>query len=200
MNDLKSGGGGWGRPVFGAVLIGGASRRMGFPKHLAAVGGQTLLERVVKALEPEVERTLIVGAGELPAGMRSVDQTADDIDCGRGPVAGILTAIRSAPQACWVVAACDMPQIDVDAVRWLLGERAIDRWAVLPRSGDRIEPLLAVYEPQACSLLEDLRDAGRLAPRDLAGSPRVHCPLIPAELRSRWYNVNHQADLDRVVT
>ena len=91
-----------------------------------------------------------------------------------------------------------MAQIGVDAVRWLLGERRPGRWAVLPRTGDRIEPLLAVYEPQALSLLDGLLAAGGAAPRELAGSPRIHTPTIPCSLSARWTNVNRQADLDRI--
>lgn len=184
--------------VCGAVLIGGKSVRMGFPKHLAVVGGETVLERVMRILDDAVDEILIVGAGRLPRGLREPHRVVDAADCGVGPMAGILTAMRWRPHACWVVVACDMVNLELDAVRWVLGQRAPDHCAVLPRnSAGHVEPLLAVYEPQARLLLEDLLATGRLAPRALAESERVRTPPIPPGLRSRWIDVNRPEDLER---
>ncbi len=57
----------WRRPpVFGCVLIGGRSRRMGRPKHLLRDGGTTWLERTVDALASAADRVVLVGGGALP--------------------------------------------------------------------------------------------------------------------------------------
>lgn len=186
------------RAVLGAVLIGGASRRMGFPKHLAVVGGETMLERVLSVVDPWVDRSVVVGAGRLPDGAKDVDRVVDDPGCGAGPLAGLLTALRYAPRACWLVVACDMPEVKGRAVRWLLQQRAPGRRAVIPRnSNGRVEPLFAVYEPQARDLLEDLRARGELTPGVLAELSCVHSPSIPPTLRACWTNVNRPEELDR---
>ncbi len=157
-----------------------------------------MLERIVRIVDALVLRTLVVGAGRLPEGMREAVRVFDRADCGTGPLAGILTAIRTDSRACWVVVACDMPEISADAVEWLLGERAPGRWAVMPQSAEgHVEPLFAVYEPLARSLLEDSLARGRLDLRAVAASGRVHTPLIPPELKICWTNINRPEDLDR---
>jgi molybdopterin-guanine dinucleotide biosynthesis protein A len=84
-----------------------------------------------------------------------------------------------------------MPQISGEAIRWLLEQRQLGTWAVLPRSrSGRVEPLLAVYEPQSRLLLEAQAAAGRWGPRHLAENERVVCPTPPAELIRAWKNVN----------
>ena len=54
-------------PVWGCVLIGGRSRRMGRPKHLIEAGGCSWLERTVTLLGHCVEQVVIAGPGDVPA-------------------------------------------------------------------------------------------------------------------------------------
>jgi len=183
------------RPVLGGVLVGGAAERMGRPKQLLKHGGRTLLEGVAAALQPKVDRLVLLGDGPVPGCLGALDRLAD-VDDVQGPLAGMLAAQRWAPRATWVVAACDLPLISVEAVEWLLGQRAPGRWAVVPRvNGGRLEPLLAVYEPQARVLLERLAARGMSAPRHIAEDRSVVCPEPPPRLTRAWLNVNTPEEL-----
>ena len=113
-------------------------------------------------------------------------------------MAGILAAMRWAPNATWIIGACDHPHIEGEAVRWLLGQRRPGRWAVMPTLGTGVEPLFAIYEPQAAELIEDLAAAGTSAPRFLVDSPRTSTPLVPENLRRCWFNANTPRDLATV--
>ncbi len=181
----------WGRrEIRGVVLVGGESRRMGKPKQLLWHGGITLVERAVEAMRPHVEQVVLAGSGPVPDGLRDLRRLPDPPGVA-GPLAGLLAAMRWAPESAWVVAACDMPRISGEAVRWLFEQRRPGTWAVLPRSrSGRIEALLAVYEPQSRPLLEAQAAAGRWGPRHLAENDRVVCPTPPAELAGAWKNVN----------
>jgi molybdopterin-guanine dinucleotide biosynthesis protein MobB len=150
------------------VLVGGASRRMGRPKESLVVDGMPLLT-------PELPR--------LP-----------DAPALRGPLAGILAAMRWAP-ATWTIAACDLPRVREAAVDWLLAQRRPGTWAVLPRVGGEVQPLLAVYEPQALPLLEAIAADGAPAPSRLVGRPHVATPEPPAELADCWRGVNTPEEL-----
>ena len=114
-------------------------------------------------------------------------------------MAGLLSVMRWAPDATWVVAACDMPRVNSEAVAWLIGQRRPGAWAVMPslRHG-RVEPLLAVYEPQARPLLEAQAACSRWGPRHLAANDRVICPTPPAELSAAWENVNTPEEMASV--
>ena len=183
--------------IMGGVLIGGGSRRMGQPKQLMDTRGSTMVERVVTTLEPHVAGVVMLGLGELPTEMPHFPRLLDADGC-RGPLAGILAALRHAPEACWVVAACDMPLIEPAAVSWLLGARCPSASMILPRIDGRIEPLLALYEPAARPLLEAAATADEFALRRLARHESALCAEPPASLRRCWFNANTPADLARL--
>jgi len=162
------------RRINGAVLVGGASRRMGRPKQLVVHRGVTLSERVVEAMYGPVEKIVLAGSGPVPSSLESLPRLPDSPGVV-GPLAGLLSVMRWAPDATWVVAACDMPRVNSEAVAWLIGQRRPGVWAVMPRiRGGRVEPLLAVYEPQARPLLEAQAACGRWGPRHLAANDRWH--------------------------
>ncbi len=178
------------RPVVGGVLIGGASRRMGQPKQLLERGGRSLVEGVVDVLRCVVDDVVLLGEGELPEAIKGMPRVADPPGLG-GPIAGLLGALRWCPEAAWVVMSCDLPFATDDGVRWLLGQRGVGRWAVLPRSDDgRLEPLFATYEPQSRMLLERLVSEGRMAPRRIADHSKVANPSLPGAIVDQWISIN----------
>jgi len=183
-------------PVYGCVLIGGKSRRMGTPKHLLETGGVTWIEQTVALLRAAVERVAIVGGGHVPLGLSNVIRLSDVPDAD-GPMAGLLAAMRWAPHVSWLVAACDLPNLSQGALQWLLSTRAPGLWATLPRlpADKGVEPLLAHYDLRARGVLEDLAARGRFSPSLLAEHPKVATPTPPAHLLSAWANVNSPADL-----
>jgi molybdopterin-guanine dinucleotide biosynthesis protein MobB len=183
-------------PVYAGVLIGGASTRMGSPKHLLKAAGQSWLERTVGLLAGAAAETVLLGRGEVPASLVGLHRLADVPDAS-GPMAGILSAMRWARHASWLIAACDMPHLTREAVDWLLSLRRPGVWAVMPRLGEGrpIEPLLAYYDFRSRPLLERLAAAGCFRASEIARSSKVATPAPPAELAKAWANVNRPEDL-----
>ena len=182
------------RPVVGAVLIGGASRRMGRPKPLLTLRGKSLLEHVVEALRTATNQVVLLGGGPVPEALSGLPRLPDPPGLD-GPLAGLLAAMRWHPGACWLLAACDQPRITPQAVGWLLDQRRLGRWAVLPRlSAERIEPLPGVYEPQARLRLEAHARRGVFSLQALTGDARFAHPPVPPELCRSWQNINTPAD------
>lgn len=183
-------------PLFGSVLIGGSSRRLGEPKHLLRRDGRTWLEQTVELLQQVTDRVVIVGAGVLPKSLQNTGRLPDVPDA-QGPMAGILAAMRWAPQASWLVAACDLPQLSVEALRWLLRTRAPGVWATLPRltGKEGVEPLLAHYDLRSGLLLQRLADQREFSLAQLAGNSKVISPSPPAELAAAWKNINTASEL-----
>lgn len=183
-------------PLHGGLLVGGASRRMGRPKALVEVAGTTLAERAAASLAPAVERLVLLGAGPVPNSLGALPRLADAEDAA-GPLAGLLAALRSAPQAAWVICPCDLPALTPQAVAWLVGERRPGRLAVLPRvpPDGPPEPLFALYEPAALELLAALAADGAPAPRRLAGRPGVAVVPVPAPLAACWRDADRPGDL-----
>jgi molybdopterin-guanine dinucleotide biosynthesis protein A len=186
------------RPILGGLLVGGHSHRMGRPKQLLAAGRRTLGEIAAESVGSVASPVVLLGAGEVAPGLHRLLRLPDPPGV-EGPLAGLTSALRWAPHATWLVAACDMPWIAPRAVEWLLGQRRPGRWAVLPRTADgRLQPLLAVYEPQAAQLVEGLIRSGNPAPRLLAQHEAVASPTVPEDLERHWGNVNTPQQWDRV--
>jgi molybdopterin-guanine dinucleotide biosynthesis protein A/molybdopterin-guanine dinucleotide biosynthesis protein len=185
-------------PIYAGVLVGGKSRRMGHTKALLEHEGTPFAERVVRELESRAEKVVFLGSGPVPDSCAALPRIPDPPGFA-GPLAGILAALRWAPQATWIVAACDQPSVSPLAIDWLLDQRAPGRWMVLPRlSPEHVEPLLALYDARSRGVLEALARDGSLGPSALATHERTATPTPPSDLVSAWQNVNTQADLAKL--
>ena len=184
----------WRRPpVVGCVLIGGQSSRMGRPKHLLpAADGSTWLGRAVDVLSRVCPQVVTAGRGEL-AGL-DLPQLPDAAGVS-GPLAGVLAARRWQPWASLLVCACDMPELSVPALNWLLEQRRPGVWAVIPQVDGRHQPLLALYDFRILPALEDMARQGQWRMASLLSGPGVAHPEPAAELRPAWRNVNRPEQL-----
>ncbi|HDK43401.1 MAG TPA: molybdenum cofactor guanylyltransferase, partial [Desulfobacteraceae bacterium] len=183
-------------PVWGCVLIGGQSRRMGRPKHLLRQEGRTWLEGTVAKLREKVDRVVISGRGEIPASLADVPCIADAPGVA-GPLAGVLSVMRWQPHVSWLVTACDQPCLQPGALDWLLATRRPGVWAILPdlRGAGRPEPLLAYYDFRCRDYLEDIAVSGSFRLGNLAGRSAVLSPRPPAHLHQSWLNINMPAEI-----
>ncbi len=185
-------------PVWGCVLIGGKSSRMGQPKHLLQQDGKTWLERAVVKLQAKVQQVAISGSGFIPESLASLPRIPDAPNLA-GPLAGILAVMRWQPSVSWLVTACDLPDVQPESLAWLLEQRKLGRRAILPQlASDRpLEPLLAWYDFRCRPLLENLAASGSLRLNRLAQQDGICSLLPPAHLHHSWRNVNTPEELSR---
>lgn len=183
-------------PVFGCILIGGKSRRMGTPKHLLEKNGRTWLERTIEQMRQVAGEVVIAGAGALPESVSNSIRLYD-VPGARGPMAGLLAAMRWAPEATWLVTACDQPDVSADALRWLLSTRSPGIWATLPRlQAERPpEPLLAHYDFRAHAVLERAAARGEFGLVKTAQCGKAISPEVPASIAAAWRDVDTAAEL-----
>jgi molybdopterin-guanine dinucleotide biosynthesis protein A len=184
-------------PVYGLVLAGGRSTRMGRDKAALEFDGRAQLARAFGLLEPLVERCFVsVRADQRTEPLRArFAQIVDLPDGPAGPVAGIRAAQLAHPHAAWLVLACDLPLLDAATLQNLLARRDPARVATCYRSShDGLpEPLCAIWEPASAGLLAAHLATGANCPRKfLLNSATL---LLDQPNARSLDNVNTPADL-----
>ncbi len=183
-------------PVFGLVLAGGQSRRMGEDKALLKRDGKSQLAHVVSMLDALLPRVFVsVRADQVDEPERARFSRIVDRYDDMGPVAGILSALEEHPGADWLVVACDLPNIDVETITYLLDNIDGERPFTAYRSSynDLPEPLCAVYRQGSASIIRGFTDDGLKCPRKMLIRSDT-CLLRQPDPRS-LDNVNTPADL-----
>jgi len=188
------------RPVaVGAVLAGGAGRRIGGAKATLELAARPLISYPLEA---------VAEAGLEPVVVAKRDSQLPPLDCPvirepdrpRHPLCGVLAALRHAMARPVVVVGCDMPFASARLLAWL--GSAPER-LVVPSVDNRLQPLLARYGDELTPALETAlaneeamqRTVESLRPRVVAeaelaqfGNPQRLC-----------FNVNTPADLEEAL-
>jgi molybdopterin-guanine dinucleotide biosynthesis protein A len=147
--------------VTGVVQAGGRSTRMGGqPKALLELGGRRIVERVLDVVAPVVDDVLIVTNTPALYAFLGVPMVAD-VYPDRGSLGGIFTGLAAASGDAAFTVACDMPFLHYEVVR-LMVARAGEGDVVIPRVGERLETLHAVYGKACLPHIEACLRADRL--------------------------------------
>lgn len=183
-------------PVYGLVLAGGQSRRMGRDKAALRRAGRSQLEHIVELLEQVTERAFVSARqSQQDDPVRSRFPQIIDRYEDLGPVAGILSALDTHPGADWLVVACDLPNIDAETLTYLLENRSANRAFTAYRSSyDGLpEPLCAVYGAGSGALIRQFVEDGIICPRKML--IRSDTKLLAQPDPRALDNVNTPADL-----
>ncbi len=155
-------------PLFGLVLVGGQSRRMGAPKWALEYHGEPQAARTARLLAGVCAHVFVsVADPDDPAArLPGVDVIPDAVSF-RGPAAGIVSALAAHPDAAFLVVACDLPLLDAATLAALVDARDPARLATAFRSPRDAspEPLCAIWEPTARAGLLAGAEAGAACPR-----------------------------------
>ena len=185
------------------ILAGGKSKRLGRNKVVERIGNQSLLERVVTSLAP-FKGEIIIVAGKDSALPQLSDypelKMVRDIYPDRGSLGGIYSGLTSSRSFHNLVVACDMPFLNMDLLRYMIGI-AVDYDVVVPRvTQDIFEPLHAIYSKNCIAPLELLIRENKFKILELY--PMVRVRYIEVVEIDRYdlehlsfFNVNTEADL-----
>jgi len=159
----------------GIVLCGGRSTRMGTSKAMLPFGPETMLQRVVRLLEPVVNPIVVVAARdqELPSLPPDVAVMRDEREA-KGPLEGIRAGLKALPESMTAayITSCDVPLLVpafVSRMVELLGDYDI---AVMEIDGFP-HPLSAVYRREVLPRVESLLAEDRLRPVFLFDAART---------------------------
>ena len=184
------------RSLYGLVLAGGRSRRMGHDKALLDREGQSQLHYVFSLLQEVTEQTFVatrLDQANDPERKRypNIVDRYDDM----GPVAGILSALETHSQVDWLVVACDLPNLDRQTLDFLIEHRSSDKPFTAYRSSyDGLpEPLCAIYPSGSEVRIGAFVDDGIVCPRKIL--IRAASELLDQPNPNALDNVNTPDDL-----
>ncbi len=185
------------------VLAGGKGLRLGHEKALETVGNKNLIQWVVFSLSFFNSDIIVVTAARQSLSqfigypkLRIVTDTCP----GKGPLGGIYTGLAASDSFHNIVVACDMLFLNQTLLDYM-----IQIWVgfdlVVPRLGNMVEPLHAVYSKGCLAPVESLLKQGNLSVTELFTLVKVRYVegveinrFDPEHLS--FFNVNTEADLE----
>jgi molybdenum cofactor guanylyltransferase len=186
-------------PLYGLVLAGGRSVRMGQDKGLINYHGKAQRAFMADLLKNWCAHTFISCRPDQVEEIKGEYPVIADTFMDLGPFGAILSAFRAHPDAAWLVVACDLPNLDAAAIDYLVQQRNASKIATTFRSPfDQFpEPLVTIWEPRSYPVLLQFLAQGYSCPRKaLINSPtEILEPLRPESL----VNVNQPEELAQVI-
>jgi len=192
--------------IVGLLLAGGQSRRMGGgDKALRLLAGQTLLDRVIARVKPQVA-ALVLNANGDPARFArfGLPVVADSIADFAGPLAGILAGLdwtaANRPDCAFVVSlATDAPFLPTDLVARLVGgmNEAAAELACAASAGQP-HPVIGLWPVRLRDKLRRaLAEEGVRKVDVWTARYRLATVDFPVTAIDPFFNANRPEDLDR---
>jgi molybdenum cofactor guanylyltransferase len=158
-----------------SILAGGKNSRMGTPKGLLPIDGESLISRILARTLPlaPVQRMIITNDPASYAGFGV--ELYPDIRPGYGPLGGIEAALHHTRASHCLIVACDMPFLSSDLLA-LLWDTATtsDADAVVPAMDGTIHGLHAIYCRSCLSAVSAHLDQGDRSVVSFFPDVRVH--------------------------
>lgn len=151
------------------ILAGGQSKRMGTPKSNLPIGGETILQHMLRNLRPLSDTIVVVCASQdkHPTDLEEVIWAYDSIS-GQGPLYGLQAGLIALPPQVTqtFVSSCDAPLMRPDLVSGLLDDFVVGQ-ALVPQISGFPQPLAAVYATSILSIVTEMLESGQRSLRAL---------------------------------
>jgi len=183
--------------LFGLVLAGGKSTRMGQAKAYLNFGAGPQWQVCERVLRPFCSEVFFSVSPLLEPQLNvSEERLISDIFVNPiGPLGGIMSAFKKKLQPLLVLA-CDLPYFDEEAASFLVKHRNPEKNATAFVNADHIEPLCTIYEPRIFKELAVFWSLGVYCPRKILSSLDIE-RLTPRDERFS-INVNHHHEFDAI--
>lgn len=195
----------------GIILAGGRNTRMGLHKALLKINGETIIESIIKQMFLLFEEVIIItNAKEIFNTLRYTShcnrraiRVLPDIIPNKGPLGGIYSGLVYSKTKYNFIAACDMPFINLELVKYMMKNvRNYD--VIVPRTEKGYEPLHAIYSKDCIVHIERQIKQNNLKTTNFFTKVKIKeigervVRGIDPLLRS-FFNINSNADYQQVL-
>ena len=182
------------------ILAGGKSSRMGFDKQLLKIDERRLMDNLAQKLSKEFEEIIIVtNRPELYIGLSHI--ITMDILKDKGPLGGIHAGLVKSSSEYAFVVACDMPNINMEYVRFMKSKTKLDSMGCVTKFGKWIEPFSSFYSVEMIQHIEKYLATNRRSINGLIDDFHITC-IEEKEARKyspswdMFLNLNTKEDLE----
>lgn len=175
--------------LFGLILAGGYSQRMGRDKGLIHWHGKPQRLYLYDLMKATGLPTFFSCREEQAAALSEYPCILD-AEPGAGPADALLGAHKRYPNVAWLVLACDMPLIDLETLQYLINKRDEQCMATAFRApyfdDGSPDPLCSIWEPQSFAVLSAKLQVGKRCLRKTLMSMPLNLlePPNPAALKN----------------
>ena len=185
--------------ITGAILAGGRNTRIGFDKSFIKINNKPIIEKTVELFKKIFDETIIV-TNDVITYKRLDIPIFSDIIKDKGPLSGIYTGLKKSKNDECFFAACDMPFLNENLIRYICGFNNFD--LVIPKT-DKFQPLHAMYSKSCIEAIEGLFNAGRLKTNSLVNLVNTkvieETEIIKQDpMLKSFTNINTEQDLKRI--
>jgi molybdopterin-guanine dinucleotide biosynthesis protein A len=171
---------------------------MGVDKATLVIAGKPLWQRQLEMLRELRPEFLWISAASVPAWCPSDVPVVTDQIPSCGPLSGVAAGLLRLQTSHLLVLAIDLPAMQAHHLL-KLWHLAGPGWGAIPRQGDQLEPLCAIYPAGAGEvaegLLRDSRPSVQDFGRKLKLSSKVKFYDLAPEEMQMYLNMNTPADI-----
>ncbi len=187
------------RPLYGLILTGGFSKRMGKDKALLDYHGQPFALYLYELMQSYCELVYLSARPDqwLSTPLEGLPILSDQVT-SVGPISGLLTAFQAHPDVNWLVIACDLMQVQAHTIDYLLVHYQAKTVATCYTNDKQgfPEPLCAIYTPKARAVFAEAFHAGIYCPVKILQNQC--CTLVKPSSPDELMNVNTPEDYARI--
>lgn len=191
--------------IIGLVLAGGKSRRFGSQKAFAYFYDKRFWQISVEALQGITDRILIIGSSEVksnfPKGFLS--SFVNDLPTfqGKGPLAGLYSAMESEQGDWYFILPCDMPLVNQEIVKQIWAHRHPTYDVIIPKIFGQNHPLIGLYHPRIKGILLEMLQSQKYRMNTLL--EKVNVKYLNEQYFSNlevFTNVNDKETLEHILS
>jgi len=181
-------------PVSAFILIGGQSKRFGYPKWKSKIGETTLLNHIYNMCSL-FDNIFIVGK-EKPEGFNK-PFLKDEFDF-QAPINGIFTALKKTNSDWNFVISIDLPLMKSSIIKeiWGLGNKSKN--AIIPRVGGYLQPICSFYHKRILSQILNQIENNELSLNGLINSVETNY-IDMDNYKKEFLNMNTQKEYNKII-
>jgi len=177
-------------PVYGLVMAGGHSSRMGMDKALIYYHDCPQWKYMTDLFPSGVDRSFLSIRSDQQEYFAGKAPYIVDAHTEKGPMGGIWTAQQAFPDVAWLVLGIDLPLLTTHSLTHLLSQRSPQQLGIslcLP-TANTYEPMASLWEPQSGKAVATALAEGKLSLRRLM--QQLHFARTPILAPGELHNAN----------